>query len=506
MQRRTVYNVNTVLFRLASPDNEPAPLGNAPDEFGISFAVSHEKAEVMSRYDHRRSRLAGAAVAAIVIGGVIAGCGSNNSSSSGAPPASAAPTGTATAGSSPAAVSTSQCGTKPGVAATGTPINLGGIVTDQSGTSFTDIANMAQAYFACVNANGGINGHPIKYYIEKEQTSATQITSEAKQLVTTDHVVGIVGNTSIIECSVDHSYWESLGFYIIDSGIAPECYSTSNSAAVNMGPRYSSDGAVQYALAQHPSKIVFDQANVPGTTYIAAGPNALAKAANVPITDMTATPPVADANSVAISLVDAAGKDGAVVLNFTPPDALTILAAAQKLNIEDNVKLWACSTPCNTDFLAKQLGPKWNGKLFVNAELTPPDKTNTPTMNLYKAILAQYGSAVTGGIGSFSQMGFTEAELMVKALESVTGAYTVASVNAAIKALKNVDTGMLCQQWTYGSYTMHIANNEDYTVTPDNGQMVLAPNGSCTPISAVDPQIAAYRAQAGTAPLDPTST
>jgi len=366
---------------------------------------------------------------------------------------------------------------------------------------------MAGAYFDCVNANGGINGHPIKYFIQKEQTNPTQIASLAKQLVQSDHVVGIIGNTSIIECSVDHAYWEGQGFYIIDSGIAPECYSTSHSAAVNMGPRYSSDGAVQYALTQHPSKIVFDQANVPGTTYIAAGPNAIAAAAKTPIQDFADTPPIADANSVAIKLVDAAGSNGAVVLNFTPPDALAILAAAQKLNLEDKVKLWACSTPCNTDFLAKTLGPKWNNKIFVNAELTPPDGTNTPTMNLYKAILAQYGKSVTGGIGSFSQMGFTEAELMVKALESVTGDYTVASVNAAIKALKDVNTGMLCQQWTYGSYSSHLPNNMDYTTTANNGQMTLAPNGGgCTLISDNDPQVKAYRAEAGTAPTDPTST
>ena len=459
----------------------------------------------MNRHPGRRSRMVLATLAALSLG-VLAACSSSSSSSSSSSPP-AANSSSASASSSATTTSTSACGTKPGVAATGTPIPLGSIVTDQTGTSFADIANMANAYFTCVNANGGINGHPIKYFIEKEQTNATQIASLSKQLVQSDHVVGIVGNTSIIECSVDHAYWESLGYYIIDSGIAPECYSTSHSAAVNMGPRYSSDGAVQYALTQHPSKIIFDQANVPGTTYIAAGPNAVAKAAGVPITDMTATPPVADANSVAISLVDAAGKDGAVVLNFTPPDALAILGAAQKLNIEGNVKLWACSTPCNTDFLAKTLGPKWNGKIFVNAELTPPDKTNTPTMNLYKAILAQYGSAVTGGIGSFSQMGFVEAELIVKALNSVQGAYTVASVNAAIDGLKNVNTGMLCQQWTYGSYSSHLPNNMDYTTTADNGQMVLASSGGgCTLISANDPQVAAYRAEAGTAPLDPTST
>jgi branched-chain amino acid transport system substrate-binding protein len=430
-----------------------------------------------------------AAVIALV---AAAGCGSTGSTGS-----------KGQSGSKPSAttVATSQCGTKPGVKATGTPIALGGIVTDQPGTSFTDIANMANAYFTCVNANGGINGHPIKYYIETEQTNPAQIAGEATQLVQADHVVGIVGNTSIIECSVDHSYWQKLGFYIIDSGIAPECWSTPNSAAVNMGPRYSSDGAVQYALSQHASKIVFDQSNVPGTGYIAAGPAALAAAAHAPIVQLTENVPISDADSVAIKEVDDAGPNGAVVLNFTPPEALVILQAAQKLGIEDRVKLWGCSTPCDTDFLAQSLGPKWNSKLFVNAELTPADGTNTPTMNLYRAIFAQYGKAVSGGIGSFSQFGFAEAEVAVHALETITGGYTVQSVNAAFKAVQDFNTGMLCQTWTYGSYPMHIPNNEDYTVTPDNGKMVTAQG--CTQISSVDPQIAAYRQVAGVAKAAP---
>jgi branched-chain amino acid transport system substrate-binding protein len=430
-----------------------------------------------------------AALVAVIGTLVAAGCSSSGSSS---PSASGSATGTPGG----TAVSTSQCGTKPGVKATGTPIPLGAIATNQPGTSFTDIPNMANAYFDCVNANGGINGHPIKLYIETEQTNPAQIAADAKQLVQTDHVVGIVGNTSILECTIDHSYWEKLGYYVVDSGIAPECYSTPNSAAVNMGPRYSSDGAVQYALSQHVSKVVFDQSNVPGTGYIAAGPAALAAAAHTPIVQLTENVPISDANSVAIKEVNDAGPNGAVVLNFTPPEALVILQAAQKLGLEDHVKLWGCSTPCNTDFLAQALGPKWNNKLFVNAELTPPDMTNTPKMALYKAILAQYGKSVSGGVGSFSQMGFAEAEILVHALESVKGAYTVASVNAAIKAVSNFDTGMLCQGWTYGSYPMHIPNNVDYTTTPNNGKMVTAQG--CTAISSADPQIAAYRQAAGT--------
>ena len=442
----------------------------------------------MGRRKHAPGTRTAGALVAVIAALVAAGCSSSSSTPSSG--------GSATATASGTAASTSQCGTKPGVKATGTPIPLGAIATNQPGTSFTDIPNMAAAYFACVNANGGINGHPIKLYIQTEQTNPAQIAADAKQLVQTDHVVGIVGNTSILECTINHSYWEKLGYFVVDSGIAPECYSTPNSAAVNMGPRYSSDGAVQYALSQHVSKVVFDQSNVPGTGYIAAGPAALAAAAHTPIVQLTENVPISDANSVAIKEVDDAGPNGAVILNFTPPEALVILQAAQKLGLEDRVKLWGCSTPCNTDFLAQALGPKWNHKLFVNAELTPPDVTSTPKMALYKAILAQYGKSVSGGVGSFSQMGFAEAEIMVHALQAVTGAYTVASVNTALKAVKDFDTGMLCQGWTYGGYPMHIPNNVDYTTTPDNGQMVTAQG--CTPISSADPQIAAYRKASGT--------
>jgi branched-chain amino acid transport system substrate-binding protein len=452
---------------------------------------------LMPAWSARRTVVLAAAIAIAA-----AGCSSSSSSSATGSTSTPASTSTTSAAPSTAATGTSQCGTKPGVAATGTPIALGAIATNQPGTSFTDIPNMAKAYFDCVNANGGINGHPIKLYIATEQTNPAQIAADAKQLVQTDHVVGIIGNTSIIECSVNSSYWQKLGYYIIDSGIAPECYSTPNSAAVNMGPRYSSDGAVQYALAQHASKIVFDQSNVPGTGYIAAGPAALAKAANVPIVQLTENVPISDANSVAIKEVDDAGPNGAVVLNFTPPEALIILQAAQKLGLEDRVKLWGCSTPCNTDFLATSLGPKWDNKLFVNAELTPPDVTNTPAMNLYKAILKQYGTSVSGGIGSFSQMGFAEAEIAVHALETITASsYTVANVNAAFKAVSAFNTGQLCQLWTYGAYPTHIPNNMDYTVTPNNGKMVTAQG--CTLISSVDPQIAQYRSVAGTAQLAP---
>jgi branched-chain amino acid transport system substrate-binding protein len=449
-----------------------------------------------------RVRLGFAMLAALALI-ALAGCGSSSSSSSSgggggasssSSSASATSAGTGTS-SSGGAVDISSCGTKPGVAATGTPINIGTIDTHQPGTDFTDGPNMINAYFSCVNANGGVNGHPLKLFVQLDQTQPSQVAAAAKQLIQGDHVVAIDGVFDLLECTIDQGYWKQLGIYEMDAGIAPECWSTPNSSAVNMGPRYSSDGAVQYALnSLHASKIVFVQSNVPGTGYIAAGPAAIAKAAHVPITELTENVPINDANSVALNLVDKAGPNGSVILNFTPPEALVILQAAQKLGLEDRVKSWGCSTPCNTDFLAKALGPKWNHKLFVNAELTDVDDHNGPEVQVYKAILAKYGSSVAGGIGSFSQMGFVLGKFLTQALEKVKGPYTMKSVNAAILGIKDYKTEMLCDPWTYGKVGLHIANHTDYTTTPDNGKMVTAQG--CTDISSADPQIAQYLAAA----------
>src|SRR4051812_13789620 len=417
-------------------------------------------------------------IAAFALALAVAACGGGGDDSK---KAASAPAKTA----APAAAG--KCGAGTGQKATGAPIKLGAIATKQPGTDFTDIPNAAKAFFDCVNANGGLKGRPIQYVIETEQTDPGQVASLAKKLVETEKVLGIVGNTSIIECAVNHGYYEQKGFYIIDSGIAPECYSTPNSAAVNMGPRYSVDGATQYLIRQKVKKLVLDQSNVPGTGYIAGGFLLVAKDAGIPTETLKDNVPIQDANSIALKVVQAAGAGGGVVLNFTPPEALKILQAAQRLGLQDRVK-WACSTPCNTDFLAQALGSQWDGKLGVNAELNLTT-ANGPDSQLYRNVLKKYAPKIA--LGSFSQMGFTEARIATDALLKMKGAYTAKSVNAAFKAVKGFKTDILCKPWYYGSASLHIPNNTDRTVTPQGGKMVQKEN--CFAISDVDPAIAQVR-------------
>jgi branched-chain amino acid transport system substrate-binding protein len=384
-------------------------------------------------------------------------------------------------------VAASDCGPTAGEKASGEPIKLGALATKQPGTDFSEIPRMAEAYFNCVNDNGGINGRPIEYVIETEQTDPAQAASQARKLVETEKVLGIVGNTSIIECDVNHEYYEQQGYYVIGSGIAPTCYSTPNFAAVNMGPRYSSDGATQALIRQDVDKIVLVQSNVPGTDYIEEGPRLITEDAGLEFEGLKENVPIQDANSAALKAVQAAGDNGGVVLNFTPPEALKILQAAQQQGLQDRVK-WGCSTPCNTDFLADALGDAWDGKLFVNAELNLIT-ADAPDSNLYREVQKEYAPDIP--LGSFSQMGFIEARIATEALLGVEGEYTKESVNEAFKNVKNFETDILCEPWYYGEAPLHLPNNVDRTVTPEGGVMVQAED--CFPISDVDPAIKQVR-------------
>jgi branched-chain amino acid transport system substrate-binding protein len=390
-------------------------------------------------------------------------------------------------GGETAAEAAPKCGLGNGQQASGQPIRLGAIATKQPGTDFSEIPRTAQALFNCVNDNGGINGRPVELLIETEQTDPGQAANAAVKLAETDGVLGFVGNTSLIEGAVNHAYYEQNGFYVINSGIAPEAYSTPNMAAVNMGPRYSTDGAAQAVLGEDVDTVVHIQSNVPGTEYIEAGVRAVVEDAGAEYVGVVENVPIQDANSVALNVVQAAGDNGGIVMTFTPPEALKILQAAQQQALQDQA-VWGCATPCNTDFLAEALGSEWNDKLLTNAEMRTTDHEGEDSQ-LYRDVIEEYASDVP--LGSFSQFGFVQALIATEAMLGIQGEVTKESYNQAVLNVKNFQTDLLCAPWYFGEAPIHIPNNVDLTVVPQDGKMVQSED--CFPISDADPDIAAVR-------------
>jgi branched-chain amino acid transport system substrate-binding protein len=371
------------------------------------------------------------------------------------------------AASKEAAANASKCGLGNGQKASGAPIKLGAIITKQPGTDFTDISDMAKAYFDCVNDNGGINGHPVQYQVETEQTNPQQVGSLATKLVESDKVLGIVGNTSLIDCAVNQKYYAKQGINMIANGVARECYFSENIRDINMGPYYSTVGAAQYLINQGAKSIVAATLKAPGTDFNNQGAVELAKQNKIPGKSVTEVVPINDGAALALKLVQAAGDGGGVVLDFIPPEALKVLQGAEQQGLIDKVK-WACATPCNDASIAQALGPAWNDKLGINAELNLVDSKG-PDNQLYLQVQKKY--APKSAIGSFGQMGFMDALLATKALMTIKGEYTKESVNDAFKALKDVKTDILCNPWTFGD-GVRLANDADRTIVPQDHKFV----------------------------------
>jgi branched-chain amino acid transport system substrate-binding protein len=113
--------------------------------------------------------------------------GSGSSASSSATSSSAAAAGSSTAAGTGSAVSTATKGT----------VNVGFLCTC---TGFSGASNAISypAYEAWVddtNAHGGLNGYKINLIFEEDNSNPTTTMSELRQLVQSDHVIAIVGNS-----------------------------------------------------------------------------------------------------------------------------------------------------------------------------------------------------------------------------------------------------------------------------------------------------------------------
>jgi branched-chain amino acid transport system substrate-binding protein len=130
------------------------------------------------------------------------------------------------------------CGLNNGKPATGEPIPIGAVVGKTGPDDFSASALAAQAYFKCVNANGGIHGRPIDYTILDDQWNPEIAAQVAAKLVKDRRVVAMVGNSSFVECGVNGKMYAQDDVMVIAGvGVPRECFFAKNYAPVNAAPR-----------------------------------------------------------------------------------------------------------------------------------------------------------------------------------------------------------------------------------------------------------------------------
>jgi branched-chain amino acid transport system substrate-binding protein len=364
-----------------------------------------------------------------------------------------------------------ECGLGTGEEATGEPIKLGGMATTAEGYVFDWITRMASVYFDCVNANGGIQGRPIEYIWYEEQLDPAQVESLAVKLVEEDQVLGIIGNTSPIECDINGEYYAENGYSAIIAGVSPGCFRDPTWSAVNMGPYYSNLGAAQAVVRMGAqNKLVIVSPDEAGMDFNSSSVCDYAEAEGLDCEVILENTPIADPAGLAQRVVQAAGEGGGVIWNFVPPVVLPVLQAIDEQGLVDSV-IWGSSTPPNDNSVAAALSEAWNGKLFINAEFNVLD-SGLPDQEHANQLLADSGEEFP--MGAFPQMGYLVGRATTEALLSIDGEITKESVNEAIRGLTGIESDMWCKPWYFSSGLDdgNVSNNTDRTVSPQGDIMV----------------------------------
>jgi branched-chain amino acid transport system substrate-binding protein len=361
------------------------------------------------------------------------------------------------------------CGLNTGKAATGAPIPIGAVTSITGIATFHEADQGAEAYFKCVNANGGIHGRPIVYHEEDDQTKLDIAAQAAKKLVVDEGVYLMVGSTSLIECIANADQYLKAGVLEIGLGIPPQCYQSKNIAEINAGPRASALGALDYARRKLGAKslvcLIF---KFPGSDYTCGGAEDWGKHFHVKVNSIYADPMSPDFGSLALQVL--ATGDEAVQALFVDDQAAQLLNAAQQQDGAAKMK-WTGPTSFYTARFPGAIDTKyWNDRLWVNTELGPLEATGKDNSN-WNAVMDAYGPKVLKD--SFSQAGYIAARIAVDAMLTIKDPAKInrATVTAAVEVMKPYHTDILCGPWYWGGpgATEHQGNHVTRTVVIHNG-------------------------------------
>jgi branched-chain amino acid transport system substrate-binding protein len=374
-------------------------------------------------------------------------------------------------------------------AAHGTPIPVG-VVGSYSGFAASSISgarDSIQAWADSVNAAGGIDGRPIKLYIEDDGGSTSTSVTAVKRLVEQDNVVAIVGQASL-NADPWASYVEQKGIPVVGGNTAATTY-LSNPDFFSVGGNLVSNFYGVAAVAKQSGADL-------GNLYCAEIP---ACAATVPLLSTFG-------KSVGVS-VKYATKVSASAPDFTAPcQGLTqsdvsaytlglatatlkrVAAACQQQGVRAQLIL---SNVADSTFTSD---PAFDGTKMVDGIIPFFDQSSAATRDFHAA-MAKYAPSV-GGSGSPYNEQVTTAWVSGKLFEAAvaasgTSSITPDSVKKGLYAMKNQTLGGLAVplSFTPGKPSPH----DCYFVYGIKNGSFVEPQGAkpqCAPAALVNEVIA----------------
>jgi len=344
--------------------------------------------------------------------------------------------------------------------ATGEPIKIGAVVGATGPADFSSASKGAQAYFDCVNANGGINGRPIEYLVEDDGWDPEKAATVAKKLVEDEDVVGMVGSTSFVECAANADYYADQGVAVIAGvGVPRECFFSSNIAPVNQGPRLSGIGVAEYAREQGATKMSCIANVIPNFGgWVCQGLEAWGEANGVEVSSFNGQPDGSDAETIVQQAL--ADDPDSVTVVEAGPGVIGYLKVAEQQGSTAN---WYAPTSAYDVAFPAAVGDHWFGKLQAEIEFNMLDSTG-PHNTLWQQVMDDFG-ADGAPRDSFSQGGFLSAIIAVDALLGLDpAAIDRAAVTDAFIGVDGFESDLVCGPWSFGEGDHHNANHAGHIV------------------------------------------
>jgi len=390
----------------------------------------------------------------------------------------------ALAASACASSSSSSSGGSSGGAASGSaPIKVAQITTISGGYPFGAVVPGTQAYFKMINAQGGVDGHQIQFVYGDDKGTASQAAELARLYVLQDHVVAMVGNTSLADCNTNASFYTAQSIAVIGGGTEPLCFSQPNWYPVNAGPYYGKVVQWQYtSRVLKPTTVCEIEQNDPTsipyynqlrTWFEAQNPGVAATFKEITYTNdatQNPTPAVAHAKALGCDLVE---------LSTVAPNMVAFIKAAKSVGLDATfITLgsgYDTSVPATLGALGEPgaLGPNSKG-VFVGAELAAVNSTNPQVQLMAKTFTADGVPA-----NFWSEIGWVSAAMFVAALKEGASHYNITTASGVLQALQHMspyDSGFAANPMQFGTGNSHPGNRGSQMLVIQNGAWVVAPD------------------------------
>ncbi|SJN08733.1 Branched-chain amino acid ABC transporter, periplasmic amino acid-binding protein, putative [Leucobacter sp. 7(1)] len=324
-------------------------------------------------------------------------------------------------------------------------IRLGSVNTLSGPATFSEAPDAAAAVFDRVNAAGGIHGRMIEYLALDDKGDPATATALARELVSSEEVLALVGGGSLLDCEVNAGYYEQTGIRSIQGlGVDPGCFESPNIAPTNIGPFNDTTLTMLFGSERLGLSRLCVFTSIVGSTAPAYR-EAIGRWSEITGKDTVfvdeTVPYGAPEYSAPIVRAREAGCD-AIVSNAGGPDAVGQVLAANQQGWEDITFLFL--TGAFSAGFASAIDDSAAG-VYVPAEFYPFTEANGVTA-AWRTLMNDNDIELT----SFSQGGYLAATFMVEVLEGIDGEITRDSVNEALATMQPIENDMLAYPYEFG--------------------------------------------------------